>query len=290
MNKSYNRIRWENFPSEKTPVNEENLNKLDYATDEIDNRVITLDTTKATKTEVATMIADVSFNETTGIFTFTRKNGATFTVDTLLEKIIINFDFDRDAQKLIITMEDGTKKEIDLSVFITQYEFVDSDTVAFTVDNTGKVTAIVKEGSIQEKHLRPDYLADIKVESAKAEASATAAKTSEENAESSAEDAEAWAIGKRGGVNVPAADETYENNSKYYSEQSKSSSDLAKNYVNEVEEKGKEAVEAIENAYDMSAPEFQVDLETGHLLYQSNGRFVFNVNNSNGHLEWGMSA
>ena len=51
------------------------------------------------------------------------------------------------------------------------------------------MSAIVKEGSIQEKHLRPDYLADIKVESAKAVASAKSAGVSETNAAKSATDA-----------------------------------------------------------------------------------------------------
>ena len=55
MNKTYGRINWENYPSDETPLNESNLNKIDVATDEIDNRVITLDTTKATKEEVSTL-------------------------------------------------------------------------------------------------------------------------------------------------------------------------------------------------------------------------------------------
>ena len=39
-----------------------------------------------------------------------------------------------------------------------------------------------------------------------------------QNAEQNALDAEAWAVGQRGGVDVPGTDETYENNSKYYAE------------------------------------------------------------------------
>lgn len=40
MQKAYSRIIWENEPSEATPLNERNLNKMDYALDIIDNRVI----------------------------------------------------------------------------------------------------------------------------------------------------------------------------------------------------------------------------------------------------------
>lgn len=38
-------------------------------------------------------------------------------------------------------------------------------------------------------------------------------------AEESAEDAEAWAVGKRNGTDVPATDPTYQNNAKYYADQ-----------------------------------------------------------------------
>mgnify|MGYP000787326792 FL=1 len=68
---------------------------------------------------------------------------------------------------------------------ITQYEFHDSDTVAFYIDKDGKVSVIVKEGSIEEKHLEPNYLAKIKVEVAKAESSQQAAAMSEINAKAS---------------------------------------------------------------------------------------------------------
>lgn len=55
-------------------------------------------------------------------------------------------------------------------------------TVTQTLTPNEVVTAKVKEGSINEKHLRPDYLADIRVESAKAESSAKSAAQSAEEA------------------------------------------------------------------------------------------------------------
>lgn len=176
MNKVYSRIDWENYPSEKTPLNEQNLNKIDVATDEIDNRVIALDTNKFNKTDAEGLFKDVSLNPANGVITFTLVSGATKTIDTLLEKIAINFDYDAETQQLIITLDDGEIKYVDLSALITQYEFLDSDTIAFQVKADGKVTAIVKEGSIEEKHLRPNYLADIKIEYEKAKTEAENAK------------------------------------------------------------------------------------------------------------------
>lgn len=191
MNKVYKRINWENYPSDATPLNEANLNNLDSATDTIDDRVITLGTTKATKTEVATLVSDVTFEESTGIITITKKNGSRVTIDTQMEKIAVNFDYDQTTQQIILTLIDGTKQYIDLSALITQYEFLDSDTVAFHIDKKGKVSAIVKEGSIEEKHLEPNYLAKIKVEVAKAESSMKNAAMSEINAKASEDAAKA---------------------------------------------------------------------------------------------------
>lgn len=185
MNKAHSAINWENYPSDETPLNESNLNKMDAAIGVIDDRVITLDTTKATKTEVATLVADVTFEESTGIITITKKNGSKIAIDTQMEKIAINFVYNPTTQQIILTLIDGTKQYIDLSALITQYEFLDSDTVAFYIDKDGKVSAIVKEGSIEEKHLEPNYLAKIKVEVAKAESSQQAAAKSEANAKAS---------------------------------------------------------------------------------------------------------
>lgn len=213
MNKVYKRINWENYPSDATPLNEANLNNLDSATDTIDDRVITLDTTKATKTEVSTLVADVTFEESTGIITVTKKNGSVITIDTQMEKIAVNFDYNPTTEQMILTLIDGTKKLIDLSALITQYEFLDTDTVAFTIGTDGKVSAIVKEGSIEEKHLEPNYLAKIKVEAAKAE-------TSRADAAASATKAESYAVGGTGSREGEDTD-----NAAYYYRQAKSISE-----------------------------------------------------------------
>ena len=245
MNKAYIRINWENYPSDETPINETNLNKIDSATDTLDNRIISLDNTKATKTEVATLVQDVTFEEKTGIITIIKKNGSKITIDTQMEKIAINFSYDVNTQKIILTLIDGTKQYIDLAALITQYEFLDTDTIAFSINSSGKVEAIVKEGSIKEKHLQPNYLADIKVEVAKAQASSTSAsnsakeaKTSETNAkasqnaaQTSATNANNYAIKSQSYAVGNTGSRTDENtdNAKYYNQQASNSKTSALN-------------------------------------------------------------
>lgn len=189
MQKIYSRIKWENLPSEKTAVNESNLNKMDLAVDNLDDRIVAMDAAKVDLVKANELVKEILWNEPMGVLTVVKMNGSRAVIDTKLEKLAVNFTYNPQTQQLVIALDDGTAQNVDLSALITQYEFLDSDTIAFAIGSDGKVSAIVKEGSIEEKHLRPDYLADIKVESAKAVASAKSAGESETNAAKSATDA-----------------------------------------------------------------------------------------------------
>lgn len=188
MQKIYNRINWENFPSEKTAVNESNLNKMDLAIDNLDDRVVAMDASKVDLTKANELVKEILWDESNGTLTVVKMNGSKAVIDTKLEKLAVNFKYNPQTQQLVITLDDGTVQNVDLSSLITEYEFLDSDTIAFEVAG-GKVRAIVKNGSITEDKLQPNFLADIKVESAKAVNSATNAKASETNAAKSATDA-----------------------------------------------------------------------------------------------------
>lgn len=117
-----------------------------------------------------------------------------------------------------------------------------------------------------------------------AEEHMNAAAYSAESAEDMARLSESWAVG---GTGTRAGEDT--DNSKYYSERSRASSEEAKGYVDEVEQKGNEAVDKIEKALDVLTPSFLIDLSTGHILYDD-AVFMFEVNRQNGHLEWGLAV
>ncbi|MCI8391073.1 MAG: hypothetical protein HFI35_10425, partial [Roseburia sp.] len=158
MNKVYQRINWENYPDDTTPLNAQNLNRLDVAADELDNRLIAIDTVKMDKATAATMVKDIAYNEETGSFTVTYLDGSSYTLDTKLEKLAVNFTYDPAAEQLVILLDDGATQRVDLSALVTEHEFLDSDTVGFTVDETGAVRAQLRDGSVTEEKLRPDYL------------------------------------------------------------------------------------------------------------------------------------
>ena len=188
MQKIYSRINWENFPSEKTAVNESNLNKMDLAIDNLDDRVVAMDASKVDLTRANELVEEILWDESNGTLTVVKMNGSRAVIDTKLEKLAVNFTYNPQTQQLVITLDDGTVQNVDLSSLITEYEFLDSDTIAFEITD-GKVKAIVKNGSITEDKLQPNFLADIKVESSKAVNSATNAKASETKAVASAIDA-----------------------------------------------------------------------------------------------------
>jgi len=202
MNKCHVPITWVN--DQAPAINDTHLNQYDGELDTLDDRIITLDTTKALQSDMLLAFKDVSLNSTTGVITFTLFNNTTKTIDTLLEKIAINFDYDDDPtsphyQNLIIELEDGTYKYIDMSALITEYEFTDSSTIDFTV-TSGAVSASVIDGSITSSKLDPAFAVTI------ADAEANGLKS------------EGYANGTQGGVPVTSGP-YYENNAKYWKEQ-----------------------------------------------------------------------
>lgn len=222
MNKAYARIVWQNEPSITTPLNETNLNKMDSALDIIDNRVVEMDTTKANQSDLLQSLKTVTYNDNTGVFTFTFWNDTTLSVDLNIEKIPVSFSMSPQGV-ITMTTADGTTYTADVAELIKTYTFTDSGEIDFTVttDASGNktVTAGIVSGSITANKLQPNFLADCESAKDDAESAATSASNSALNSNASAEDSEAWAVGERDGVPVPSTDPAYQNNAKYWSQQ-----------------------------------------------------------------------
>lgn len=178
MQKIYSRTYWENFPSENTAIDAMRLNNMEAGIDNLDDRVVAMDASKVDLTRANELVKEILWDESNGTLTVVKMNGSKAVIDTKLEKLAVNFKYNPQTQQLVITLDDGTAQNVDLSSLITEYEFLDSDTIAFEITD-GKIKAIVKNGSITEDMLQPNFLADVKVEAEKAKASASAADASE---------------------------------------------------------------------------------------------------------------
>lgn len=225
LNKVYTRINWEDYPSENTDLDAYNLNQMDYAIDALDNRIISQDALKVDKSAINGNIADWTMDETTGVITITKYNGEKIIFDLNIEKIPVGFSMSDDG---IITMttEDGTQFKADIGSMIPVLTFEDSATIAVSVTGTGKnktYSFSIKTGSVTDAMLQPNYLADIRVESANASAYAQSA-----NAKSVL--AESYAIG---GTGTREGEDT--DNAKYYMEQAKQQTGGIPTKVSELE-------------------------------------------------------
>lgn len=225
MNKVYTRINWEDYPSENTDLDAYNLNQMDSAIDALDNRIISQDALKVDKSAIHGNISDWTMDKTTGVITITKYNGEKIIFDLNIEKIPVGFSMSDDG---IITMttEDGTQFTADIGSMIPVLTFEDSATIAVSVNGTGKnktYSFSIKTGSVTDAMLQPNYLADIRVESANASAYAQSA-----NAKSVL--AESYAIG---GTGTREGEDT--DNAKYYMEQAKQQTGGIPTKVSELE-------------------------------------------------------
>ena len=150
---------------------------------------------KEDKSTTAKLIKSVSFDGDNGKFTFTYLDGTTTVIDTALEKVVANFSYSKNTQSLILTLADGSTQSIDLSDFITETEFSDSDTIDFSV-NSHVVTASIKPGSITDSMLSSaliaaltGYVTSASSSAESASGSATAAANSANSAAASASSA-----------------------------------------------------------------------------------------------------
>lgn len=129
------RINWENYPSETTPIDEDNLNKIDYALYVHDDSLAQL---------YNNSIKRIDYNTTTKAFLFTYWNGSTEEVVLGIEQIPASFSLDRDA---IVHMIDnhGTEYTADLKnhiYYIERFDIVDAgDATATTYTQKNVVVA-----------------------------------------------------------------------------------------------------------------------------------------------------
>lgn len=110
---------------------------------------------KTDKSESADHITDVTYDQNTGRFTFTKEDGVVININTALSQIELNFSFDEDTQELLLVLPDETVQRIPVNELLHEYTFTDSASIAFN-DINNSISAQVKARSITLNKLAPD--------------------------------------------------------------------------------------------------------------------------------------
>ena len=137
-------------------------------------------------------ISDVSFDSSTGVFTFTKNNGNKITFDTALEKVPASFTLVQDEESnkvyLKIVNVDGSSTQTDVTRLLNIYSFNDSDTIHNEVDGYD-VLSNVKEGSLDWTHFKQEISEKFNQDVASTAAASTAAIEAAKQAVQSASEA-----------------------------------------------------------------------------------------------------
>lgn len=231
LSKIYSRINWENSPN--TLLNERNLNRMDLALYELDNRVISQEATKANKTSLNNLISDWTVDEETGIITVTKYDGSKIMFDLNIEKIPVNFVLSDDGI-LTMTTDDGTAFSANIGAMIPVLTFEDSDTIAVSVTGAGvnkTYSFSIKANSVTADMLQPDYLAEVQTAAGQASVAASEAVQSAAISADKATLAKSYASGGTG--TRPGEDK---DNAYYYMTQAKKQTGDIPTFLSQLED------------------------------------------------------
>lgn len=216
-------------------------------------------------------IKEVTFDENTGIFKFTRNNSEVVSIDTSLEKVPANFELVESGDKvyLKITNIDGSFSQTDVTSLLNVYTLNGSDSVE--VNGSGyEYTFRVKENSITEILLSPSVMQTINDKTTDASASASSASTSAINAKQSEDNAKLYADQAKTSATASAESanasesaklsaeesannaETYASNAASSANTASSFSNSAKNYSESAESSANAAEDAKNDILNMT--------------------------------------
>lgn len=189
-----------------------------------------------------------------------------------------------DKKKVYMTFAPGDCKQL-MTVEDATAQLEQAVQVA-TGEAQGYATSASSSASSSETSAQnSEYFASNAQDSASAsETSAQNAQLSENEALDYSMDSEAWAVGKRGGIDVASGDETYKNNSKFYSEIAKTLNDASQKVLDD----SREILEAAQKK--IVGANFTVDLNTGLLLYNDDSDYTFHIDETTGELMWDYAS
>lgn len=259
MDKAYTRIRWENEPSTDTPLNETNLNLMDAAINELDNRIIVHDTEIQTldgyQTAAATSAANAANSATAAANSATAAN----TSKTNAATSATNASGSATAAANSATAAATSATNAANSATAASTSATNAATSATNASDSATAAANSATAAATSTTNAEIYATRAGTSEQNASDSETAAATSETNANDYMLQSRSWAIGS----GYPDRTDQVTNNSKYYAEQSSSASSQCASYLQQVQ-----------MYTNLVVPNLLFDPETGYLYVSQTGNNV----------------
>ena len=114
-----------------------------------------------TDNSIARDFKDITYDETTATFIFTRHDNTTFTVDLPIEQTVKDGRYDETTQELVLVLVSGQEIRIPASGLIDDYTGVDSATIQLTISADNKITANIISGTISKTLLTTELQEEI---------------------------------------------------------------------------------------------------------------------------------
>lgn len=131
-----------------TEINPSLENNLKSAKDYTDNAIIR-------------DFKDITYDETTATFIFTRHDDTTFTVDLPIEQTVKDGRYDDETAELVLVLVSGQEIRIPVSGLIDDYTGVDSATIQVVISADNKITCNIIGGTISKTLLTTELQEEI---------------------------------------------------------------------------------------------------------------------------------
>lgn len=104
---------------------------------------------------------DISYDEKTATFIFTRHDNTTFTVDLPIEQTVKNGRFDDETKELVLILVSGQEIRIPATGLVDDYIGIDSATIQVSISADNKITCNIVAGSIGKTLLTTELQEEI---------------------------------------------------------------------------------------------------------------------------------
>ena len=192
---------------------------LDNVVSDINNRYTKNEVDASIGSNTNSLIANVEYNESTGVFTFTRKDGSSVVIDTVIEKVPASMALVNEPDgsvSLVITNQDGSQTKTNVTSLIEDTVINSSDTI-----NATSVTDAVKKVTTYTLVIKPNSIGLSHIDSA-----LTAKFEETQSAKTAAIQAKDGAIAARdAAISAKNSAETYASNANTYSTNASVSAD-----------------------------------------------------------------